>query len=104
MTADELRDMVLERLHADRDAWRGLVREVAAERPALRAGALEAGLRAAAEAIDSTISRGGASTDEARTARRLAARLAIEIDRTGGDPSMGELLASWREGDFFLSL
>ncbi|MEM7711616.1 MAG: hypothetical protein AAF264_12895 [Pseudomonadota bacterium] len=105
MTDEDLTAAVIEALHAAPDAWRSLVRDLATDRPALAARAVETALLMAARGMDDAIRRTGAPTDEARTARRLAMMLGMDIDRHGGDPTMGDLLAAWKEGDdFFLRL
>ncbi|MEM7490152.1 MAG: hypothetical protein AAF390_13610, partial [Pseudomonadota bacterium] len=79
--------------------------DFATAQPDLPARELEAALLGAARQINDAIRRAGAPTDEARTARRLALLLGMDIDRHGGDPTLGTLMADWREGDdFFLKL
>ncbi|MEM7641696.1 MAG: hypothetical protein AAF366_04135 [Pseudomonadota bacterium] len=105
MTDPDLTASVIEALHASPDAWRSLVRDIGTGQPDLPARILETALLSAARGMDAAIRRAGAPTDEARTARRLAMLLGMDIDRHGGDPTMGDLMGSWREtDDFFLRL
>lgn len=105
MTDQDLTAALIEALHASPDAWRSLVRDIAAEQPNLPARRLETALLSAARGMDSAIRRAGAPTDEARIARRLALMLGMDIDRDGGDPTMADLMRIWRaEDDFFLRL
>ncbi|MEM8851504.1 MAG: hypothetical protein AAGE03_15915 [Pseudomonadota bacterium] len=105
MTDQDLTASVIEALHTSPDAWRSLVRDFGANQPDLPARMLETALLSAARGMDAAISRAGAPTDEARTARRLAMLLGMDIDRHGGDPTMADLMRSWRTSDdFFLRL
>lgn len=107
MTQDELKTHVLEVLHSGPDGYRSLVRDLAAAHPDLPARALEDALGTAAAEMDAAIRRDGSSTNEARTARRLALLLSLEIDRvrTDGQATLGALLERWtQEDDFFLRL
>ena len=110
MTDDELQMKVIEALHADAQGYRRVVRDMARDHGDLPAHRLEAALMAAAREIDATIRQSGAPTDEARTARRLAMLLGMDIDRLGdptrGKPvSMDDLMEFWSEhDDFFLRL
>lgn len=105
---DDLTETVIERLHAAPDAFRGLVREVAAARPDLPARALVAALEGAAAALDGTLRRTGRPVDQARTARRLALLLAQDVDRVAvdtEDPTLADVARHWRAvDDFFLRL
>lgn len=101
----DIRKAVLIALHDGPDGYRSLVRDFAIAHPDVPARELEMALQAAARDLDRTIRRQGQPTDEARTARRLALMLGVDLDRHGGDRTMGELLAIWRErDDFFLRL
>lgn len=107
MTDDDLRTEVLERLHSGPDGYRSLVREIAAAQPGVIARRLELALLAAASDMDAAIRRAGSSTNEARTARRLAVLLSMDIDRAvlDGPVTLGDLLTLWLErDDFFLRL
>lgn len=108
MTQDELKTHVLEHLHAGPDGYRSLVRDLAVAWPELPARSLETALGTAAAEMDAAIRRDGGSTNEARTARRLAILLNLDIERLsaeGGPTTLGALLARWRqEDDFFLRL
>ena len=107
MTEEDIRAHVLEALHSGPDGYRALVRDFAAAHPDLPARRLERALGTAAAEMDATIRRAGNSTDEARTARRLALLLAMDIDRLegGGPVTLGALMALWTEADdFFLRL
>lgn len=111
MTDDELRILVIEALHADADGYRRVVRDIARDHGAIEARRLEAALTSAAQQIDATIRLSGGPTDEARTARRLALLLGMDIDRVAGAaPSPGRIMLSdltrfWADhDDFFLRL
>lgn len=107
MTEEELKTHVLEVLHSGPDGYRALVRDLAAARGDLPASALKTALGSAAAEMDAAIRRDGSSTNEARSARRLALLLGMDIDRFQGDRpiTLGSLLAHWtREDDFFLRL
>lgn len=107
MTEDELRDLVLERLHDDATAFRSLIRDLAVAYPEISVRTLETALLAAAREMDAAIRRGGSPTDEAQTARRLAILLSMDIDRARSDApvTLGDLRDWWtRNDDFFLRL
>ena len=107
MTDDDLRTEVLERLHSGPDGYRALVRDIASAHPDITARRLELALLAAATDMDAAIRRAGSSTNEARTARRLAVLVSMDIDRAriGAPATLGDLLALWQErDDFFLRL
>ncbi len=109
MTDDELQNTILERLHADADAYRGLIRGIATDFPNLAARRLENALMVAAGEMDATVRNAGSPTDEARTARRLALLLGMDIDklddRRSSTLTMGQLLEWWQANDdFFLRL
>lgn len=107
MTDDDLKTEVLERLHSGPDGYRALVREISTAHPGVASRRLELALLTAASDMDATIRRAGSSTNEARTARRLALLLSMDIDRASqeGPVTLGDLLALWRDrDDFFLRL
>ena len=102
-----IKEMVLEALHAAPDGYRSLVRDMAAAHPDLPARALEMALLSAARDMDTQVRRAGDPTDEARTARRLAVLLSMDIDRVpqGEAATLGDLRIYWIErDDFFLRL
>lgn len=107
MTDEDLRTEVLERLHSGPDGYRSLVRDLSAAQPNVPARQLEIALISAASQMDAAIRRAGSSTNEARTARRLALLLSMDIDRarTDDEVTLGDLLAHWTtKDDFFLRL
>ncbi|CUH41122.1 hypothetical protein JSE7799_03865 [Jannaschia seosinensis] len=107
MEDEQIKETVLVALHATPDGYRTLVRDIAAAHPDMAARALEAALLAAARDMDGEIQRDGGPTNEARTARRLALLLSMDIDRLerDGEVSMADLMAYWtKRDDFFLRL
>lgn len=107
MIEDTLRDLVLEKLHSGPDGYRSLVRDIAVAHPDRPAQLLEAALIDAARTMDATIRTAGSPTDEARTARRLALLLAMDLEGFEAEEAvtLGTLLSYWRrEDDFFLRL
>ncbi|CTQ32384.1 hypothetical protein [Jannaschia rubra] len=105
MTEEDLLILVLEALHSGPDGFRSVVRDLAASHPATPARRLEAALQSAAREMDATIRRDGSPTNEARTARRLAVLLGMDIDRTGDNVTLGELMEWWKgTDDFFMRL
>ena len=107
MDDDRLRQHVLEELHAGPAGYRGLVRDVARARPEMEAGALVGALSSVAAEMDAAIRRAGASTVEARMARRLAALLAMDAADQGTPAAvtLGALHDHWAANDdFFLRL
>ncbi len=111
MNDDDLRILVIEALHADADGYRRVVRDIARDHGDIMARRLETALVSAAREIDAAIRNCGSPTDEARTARRLALLLGMDIDRlAGASPSTGgitlsDLAAFWAShDDFFLRL
>lgn len=117
MTDDDLRILVIEGLHAGDGGYRHVVRDIARAQGDMAAHRLEAALLWAARELDAAIRQSGAPTDEARTARRLALLLGMDIDRLSdgtaagptpmpGQPvTLGQLVGFWTDNDdFFLRL
>ncbi len=106
MTQEELGDHVIEALHATSDGYRRLIRDLVERDGHLAVSDVAIALHGAATRMDATVRRAGASTVEARMARRLAALLARDATATGhwaaGGSTMAEAGRRWVEGDDFL--